>query len=234
MWLVGKRRRREELATPLGPISSAALPRLSDNLLYIRDTLSQRLFLVDTGATVSVFPHRSTSSPAAVRLQAAGGQTIPSWGQRTIPLSFASTSTTTPLRFSWDFTLAAVDRPILGADFLRHHQLDVSLARHLLISANGEKRLPLMSSSAPASLLAKVSATYQEILADFPEIVGTSFSPGPSKHDVRHHVETRGPPISTPARRLDPEKYAKAEFEKMEAGPATPPCESFPAPAIGP
>ena len=56
-------------------------------------------------------------------------------------------------------------------------------------------------------------------MAKFPGIVGLGFAPGPVKHDVRHYMETKGPPISTPARRrLDPQKYAttKAEFEKME------------------
>ena len=63
-----------------------------------------------------------------------------------------------------------------------------------------------------------MSIEYQEILAEFPETVGLGFAPGPAKHDVRHHVETKGPPISTPARRLDPQKYttAKVEFERME------------------
>ena len=55
-------------------------------------------------------------------------------------------------------------------------------------------------------------------MAEFLEIVGLGFAPGPVKHDVCHHVETSGPPISTPARCLDQQKYAaaKAEFEKME------------------
>ena len=41
---------------------------------------------------------------------------------------------------------------------------------------------------------------------------------GPVKHDVRHHFETKGPPISTPVHCLDLQKYAtaKVEFEKME------------------
>ena len=93
--------------------------------------------------TVSVFPHRSSDS-AAASLRAAGGQPIPSWGTRTIPLSFFLTSNTTH-RFNWSFTLAAVDRLILGADFLRHHQFDVSLACHLLVPVNVSP--PLMSSS---------------------------------------------------------------------------------------
>ena len=114
--------------------------------------------------------------------------------------------------------MAAVDRPILGADFLRHHQFDVSIARHLLVSVDGEVQLPLLPYSSSSTLLSKVSVSYQEVLAEFPEIVGLGFAPGPTKHDVRHHVETKGPPISTPARRLDPQKYAaaKAEFERME------------------
>ena len=59
---------------------------------------------------------------------------------------------------------------------------------------------------------------YQEVLVDFPEIVGLGFAPGPTKHDVCHHVVAKGPPISTQARRLDPQKYAaaKAKFEQME------------------
>lgn len=87
----------------------------SDSLLYIHNTLSQRLFLVDIGATVSVFLHQSTSS-AADCLRAVSGQSFPSRGQRTLPLSFASTTSLTH-RFGWNFTLVAVDRPILGPDF---------------------------------------------------------------------------------------------------------------------
>ena len=45
-------------------------------------------------------------------------------------------------------------------------------------------------------------------MAEFPEIVGLGFAPGPVKHDVRHYVETKGPPISTPVYRLDSQKYA--------------------------
>ena len=48
---------------------------------------------------------------------------------------------------TWNFTLAAVDRLILGAYFLRHHQFDVSITWHLLISVDGEVQLPLLPSS---------------------------------------------------------------------------------------
>merc|ERR1712074_356811 len=134
-------------STPSTSPSPSSTPSISTStsrggLLYIRDTLSRRFFLVDTGASISVFPHRSPVT-AAAPLRAAGGQPIQSWGTRTLPLSFSS-STGGTHRFDWEFTLAAVDRPILGADFLRHHQFDVSIARHLLVSVDGEVQLPLL------------------------------------------------------------------------------------------
>ena len=85
-------------SSPSSSTSPSSTPTVStstshgapDSLLYIRDTLSRRLFLVDTVATISVFPHRSLVS-AATSLRAAGGQPILSWGKHTIPLSFSST-----------------------------------------------------------------------------------------------------------------------------------------------
>ena len=76
--------------------------------------------------------------------------------------------------------MAAVDRPILSADFLGHHQFDMSIARHLLVSVDGEVQLLLLPSSLPSTLLSKVFVEYQEILAEFPEIVGLGFAPGPA------------------------------------------------------
>ena len=46
-----------------------------------------------------------------------------------IPLLFCLFLTTTH-RLEWSFMLASVERPIIGADFLCHYQLDVSLACH--------------------------------------------------------------------------------------------------------
>ena len=113
-------------------------------------------------------------------------------------------------------TLAVVDRLILGLDFLRHHQLDVSLACHLLVSVNGDVSLPQMLFSSSPSLLSNILGAYQEILSEVPRIVGLGFSSG--KHNVRHHIETCCLPISMLPQCLDLQKYAtmKAEFKNME------------------
>ena len=47
-----------------------------------------------------------------------------------------------------------------GADFLCHHQFDVSLAWHLLVSVIGDVSLPPMLSSSPSTLLSKISIKY--------------------------------------------------------------------------
>lgn len=81
------------------------VPTTVSPLLYIQDALSHRFFLVDTGATLSVFPHHSTVPSSGPRLIAANGNTILSWGTRLIPLQFDDR------RFECTSKLAAERRP---------------------------------------------------------------------------------------------------------------------------
>ncbi len=97
------------------------------HLLHLRDQLSGRHFLVDTGATYLVFPHRSSAPPSGPALTGPGGQAISTWGEREIPLSFDSQ------HFIWSFLLAAVQFPILGMDFLQQHGLLANVGKHQLI-----------------------------------------------------------------------------------------------------
>ena len=189
----------------------------SSPLFYLKDSLSGRLFLVDTGAADSVFPHRSDTPPSDLRLTAANGRGIPLLGSRTLLLKFDSK------RFEWPFLLEAVDRPILRADFLRHHGLVVDLqGRQLLNVADMSViRGSTSSSSHQSSLftaLLSVPDPFRPLLAQFPELVGSNFADLNPKHRVEHRVETSGPPVFAKPRRLDAQKLpvAKAEFLKME------------------
>jgi hypothetical protein len=58
------------------------------NFLHLQDQLSGRHFLVDTGATYSLFPHRSSAPASGPALAGLGGWAIATWGEREIPLSF--------------------------------------------------------------------------------------------------------------------------------------------------
>ncbi len=96
-------------------------------LVFITDQLSQRRYLVDTGAAYSIFPYSSSSPACGPALSGPTGQHIPCWGERQFTLSFNNK------QFSWPFLLAAVKFPIIGVDFLRHFQLLVDPAGNRLV-----------------------------------------------------------------------------------------------------
>ena len=86
---------------------SAGIETRTSLLIYLTDTLTNRRFLVDTGATISLFSHKSNNKPPSIQLTAANGQPISSSGDRWIPLQFGNR------RFEWSFHLADVDQPLL-------------------------------------------------------------------------------------------------------------------------
>ena len=103
VFLCGKLGSRREQINALG------------GLTYLHDSLSGLRFLADTGAAISVLPHSaSPSSASGPALAGADGKGIASWGVVKKSLCFGGrTFTDVP------FVLAAVARPILGADFLQ-------------------------------------------------------------------------------------------------------------------
>ena len=187
------------------------------NLLYIHDDCSGLDFLVDTGASISLFPHQSAGPAGPRRLKQADGSALPSWGRRRFVLQFGGR------RFSFKFLLAAVDRPILGIDFLYQNKWLVDVpGRQILDSTT---LAPIFTVPPPADICTDLSVALvdappaiQRLLDDFPEVCGASFNNLKPKHGVEHHIETTGPPVYAKYRRLDAEKYAaaEAEFLKME------------------
>ena len=99
--------------------------------LSLRDQSSGKLFLVDSGADLSVFPasgEEKLSASQSAPLVAANGSTIRTFGTRTLSLQFPG-----GLNVPHTFTLAEVDQPILGVDFFKTHKLIIDLdARQLL------------------------------------------------------------------------------------------------------
>ena len=191
----------------------------TEGLLFVRDQISGNRFLVDTGAEVSVFPATRMamrSTQPGVSLVAANGSTIRTFGKRTITLRFAMK------QYKWDFVIAEVSRPLLGADFLQANSLLVDLKGKRLVDAETYLSSPLREAGAPAlhlSTISRLEKEYDKLLADFPEITTPNFSTRKAKHGVQHFIKTTGPPIHARARRLPPDRLAsaKAEFSKMEA-----------------
>jgi hypothetical protein len=96
------------------------------SLVHLVDQLSNRHFLVDTGAGYSIFPHQSSSPPSGPCLRGAAGQLIPCWGEKIFILLLHG------CRFTWNFLLATVSFHIIGVDFLRHFQLMVDPAANMV------------------------------------------------------------------------------------------------------
>ena len=102
--------------------------------------------------------------------------------------------------------------PILGADFIAHHNLLVDVQCQQLLKNN---RTP------DDLVFHALSSGIPEITAEFPAVFRSELAQDPklpAKHNVRHHIKTSGPPIFSKFRRLSPEKLqvAKHCFRELE------------------
>jgi hypothetical protein len=205
-------------------------------LVHIVDQLTGRRFLIDTGASYSIFPHRSTSPPSEPHLTGASGQRIPCWGVRVVQLDFHGR------RFEWTFLLADVTFAIIGVDFLSSNKLLVDPVANCLVDTASLQSFAIVSAAAACAASAVQSPPSPEstgscggdaaveraasplappplslewlkvFLAEFEDVVCPYRVLPPEGTDVEH--QTSGPPIASSFRRLDAEKLsaAKAEF----------------------
>ena len=107
--------------------------------LFVTDSISKRCFLADTGAQVSVTPAFKLDKRTGSRkppLQAANGSTITTYGTRVVCLRFGQRN------FQARLIAADVSRPLLGADFLRTHNLLVDMRNRRLIEADTFSGIP--------------------------------------------------------------------------------------------
>ncbi len=75
---------------------------------------------------------------------------------------------------------------------------------------------------------------YVSLLCEFLSVTLPHIAEYPVKHSVTHHIRTTGPPISSRARRLTPErlKVARQEFEDMlQSGIILPSSSSWSSPS---
>ena len=122
-----------------------ALPAGDSNLVFLQDSLSGLRFLVDTGASISVFTQNCPTPSAPLsqtKLLTASGSPLPCLGAHVIPLHYGSR------HFSWSFQLASVSVPILGSNFLHHHALLIDVARARVWDADPLDVLSAISSPA--------------------------------------------------------------------------------------
>lgn len=190
------------------------------NRLFVKDRTTELLFLIDTGADVSILPisFKEKNAPACTesRLFAANNTNIATFGTKSININFGLRR-----EFNWTFLVANVTTPIIGADFLTHYNLVVDLAKKSLI--DNVTNLCVMGQIKAADIhsirVINTDNKFEKILNDFREILTLPENKKITPSSTFHHIETKGRPISAKARRLTPEKLriAKEEFEQMMA-----------------
>ena len=123
--------------------------------------------------------------------------------------------------FPWVFIVTDVQRPILGADFLCHFGLLINMKQRQLSDATTQLHVQgiLSSDSSPSPTIRPKDTDdpYNKLLSEFPFLTQVCSQDTPILHDVTHHIDMTGPPVTAHPRRLPPErlKVAKLEFEHM-------------------
>lgn len=184
------------------------------NRLYISDIKSRTIFLIDTGADISVLPSSmfDIRQPSSRYLFAANGTRINTFGEKRLKLDLGLRR-----ELEWQFIIADVKVPILGADFLAHFDLLVDVKRNGLVDNKTKltQCVQFISIQQESPKLFHVSNNFMELLAEFPELLTENRRISePLKTKIFHYIETKGPPVSSRPRRLTPEKLnaAKEEF----------------------
>ena len=197
----------------------AACP--SNDVFFLADEVSGTRHLVDTGACRSLFPKSLMGNVrlqrSGERLVAANGSPVPTFGHRRTTISFGGRS------YSWQYLVADVCLPIMGADFLAHFDLLVDVRRRRLLHFSSLTATPITAAPSELALHVRdISDEFSSLPSLFPDV----FRPvlrqqplQPAKHGILHHIKTSGPPVFAKFRRLAPAKLAIAKqvFAEMES-----------------
>jgi hypothetical protein len=167
-------------------------------LVHVQCQLLNRRYLVDTGATFNLLPHKSHHPPVQQpRLIGPNGQPIRCWGEERLRLQFSSRT------FWWTFLKADVTFPILGVDFLRSNRLSVSVATNQLVDdANGDTFcLTEQPSGHTASVMLPASVREESSKPARPMAAPPRKGPrGTYATAVNRNIPPRQPPRGTPQR----------------------------------
>ena len=181
--------------------------------LKLRDADSGWNFLVDTGACKSFVPPprkmpQRLSPYEGGLIITANGQSLKIYGTKRIHIVIANK------KYTWDFIVADVTLPILGADFLAAHKLAVDIAGQRLIPI---AHLNMVTSEKENPIPEIIS----RVIENFKDIFSTDLAVRnkmASAHSAVHTITTTSPPLRSKFRRLSPDKLeiAKHVFAELE------------------
>ena len=195
------------------------VPTSSSPLLHVTDEFSGEVFLVDTGAEVSiVLPKRGDKETrVGAKLTAANGSGILTYGKRKRSIKLQCGE------FAWKFIVAKA-KNIIGADMLRRFMLVPDLHRRKLWNTNSFSIARGFLQPVPDSIrgismvVESETGSFEEeirrVVKQRPKLTEQTFWLAEAPHGIEHEIITTGQPIRCRPRRQNPEKLAiaKAEF----------------------
>lgn len=196
------------------------------------DKRTNQIFLIDTGADISLLPAdpKIRAKPSQFKLYAANDTRINTYGEspRTLDLGLRRD-------ICWNFCIADVPHAIIGADLLTYYGLIIDLKSRCIVDplTKISSRAWLKNVSICSVHTVDPQSNCTRIIAEFPEITGSSNISPLEKCNVYHHIITVGPPVAERPRRLSPDKLkaAKAEFQLMvQAGICRPSSSPWASP----
>lgn len=191
--------------------------RLGERRLLITCKFTHYTFLIDTGAARSTIPPNATDlsrKDVITRLTAANNLPIFTFGERTISLNLGFKR-----RFEWRFIVADIAYPILGMDFLEFFGFLISAGKKTLTEeASGDSVVCLEDQTSLRMDTIFALETQQHMFADIIAMFQNMSSNGllPVGALSTHCIETKGPPVFSRPRRLNPEKAAVVKQQIQE------------------
>lgn len=198
------------VATDRGALSSS-------RRLFIFDKANRLNFLIDTGADISIVPRDIFSDfkkDCGVMLSAVNGSTISTYGKKLLKVNLG-------LRrdFSFVFTVANVNHPIIGADILARYGLTIDLKNKQIIDNQTNLKVECVIKNTNTFLpkIFTINDKFTSLLQKFPSLFAEPDFTLPVKHTITHKIFTNAPLPFSRFRRLDPSKHkiAQAEFDHM-------------------
>ncbi len=196
--------------------SAAQAVNLTSSRLFIKDTTSKLCYLIDTGSDISAIPpsKQEIKNIQELRLFAANNAVIRTYGTKQLKLDLGLRRS-----FNWEFIIADVSSPIIGADLLKHFGLSVDLRTKKLVDSltNISSTHEIVQHEQQSITTIRLDHPFHDLIKEFEEITQIANMKRQSKHDIQHHIQTNGPPVVSKPRRLNQQKLAaaKKEFEKM-------------------
>ena len=189
-------------------------------VLYLKDKSTDVRYLVDTGACLSLLPPLEIDMPdkgKGKNLKAANGSEIATYGERAVQIDFGLGRT-----YNWVFLVADVTTPILKVDFLAACNFNINV--HNATITDKYTNVTTRVNSTVINNCNYISSVlpnncYIQLLNEFPALL--SDKPiHPPKHNIVHHIRTKGGPVYCRPRCLSPNisAFIKPAFAKLLAG----------------